>query len=249
MKKYIYFAFVLLLSVILASCDDDPTSPNPVEDTGSLIITTSPAGAEIFIDNSSAGISPDTIDGLSTGSHDVTLQLANYRDTTFTVVIEKDLATTKHVNLISDITTTTYGNPTPIRIYETTGTTASQPSGLDLSTGTAVSSANAEADIIYYSSSDGSTFEIRSSSSNSTSFNVGSSSDLFDGVPSTLAVSSWDTKMSDRETNYVFLFDADSHYSKIKIVSYGGGTPGSPAYVDLVWIYNETANDVRFPAE
>lgn len=249
MKKYFYFTIILLLGFILASCDDDPTGPNPVEDTGSLIITTSPAGAEIFIDNSSTGISPDTIEGLSAGSHEVTLQLANYKDTTFTVVIEKDLTTSKFVQLISDITTTTYGDVTPIRIYETTGTTAAQPSGLDLSTGTAVSSSNAEADIYYFSSSNGSTFEIRSGNQKATSFKVGNSSDLFDGVPSPLAVPSWDNKMSDRETNYVFLFDSESHYSKIKIVGFGGGTPGNPAYVDLEWIYNETPNDVRFPAE
>ena len=141
------------------------------------------------------------------------------------------------------MTTQTYTDT----IWETTGTGANQPSGLDLSAGVAKSSSNADIDIYYYSSS--STFEIRSSTSRSTSFKVGTSLNLFDGVSSSLATNAWDTKMGDRETNYVFLFDADSHYSKLLIKSYGGGTPGNPAYVIVQWIYNSKANDVRFPTQ
>ena len=52
--------------------------------------------------------------------------------------------------------------------------------------------------------------------------------------------------MDDRETNYVFLYDHDGHYSKIKIVNYGGGNPGDPAWVEVQWLYNKTLGDVRF---
>jgi hypothetical protein len=53
--------------------------------------------------------------------------------------------------------------------------------------------------------------------------------------------------LDDRESNYVFLYDQDGHYSKIKIVSFGGtGTLGDPAWVKVQWYYNNTALDNRF---
>ncbi|MDZ7626414.1 MAG: hypothetical protein U5J96_18460 [Ignavibacteriaceae bacterium] len=52
--------------------------------------------------------------------------------------------------------------------------------------------------------------------------------------------------MDDREPNYVFLYDHDGHYSKIKIVSWGGGVPGEPAWVEVQWYYNEVQLDKRF---
>jgi hypothetical protein len=80
-----------------------------------------------------------------------------------------------------------------------------------------------------------------------TRFNVGSNSDLNDGEDSPLESSgTWTNSMSDRETNYVFLYDNDGHYSKIQIVDSGGGEPGNPAWVDLLWWYNSLPDDPRF---
>ena len=76
--------------------------------------------------------------------------------------------TSKFVALTSTLSTTLFGEPTPIRIYETTGTGADQPSGLELSTGNAygVSSSNAnKIDMYYYTNSSFTVHEIRSADS------------------------------------------------------------------------------------
>jgi hypothetical protein len=131
-------------------------------------------------------------------------------------------------------------------IWETSGTNASMPSGIDLSTGMAVSTSSAEHDIFY--SSNG--YIITTSPTRSTVFYVGSGSDLADTTDSPLAQNAgtggWASNVTDREQNYFFLFDQDLHYSKMRIVSFGGGTPETPAWVIVQWRYNTKANDVRF---
>ena len=80
-----------------------------------------------------------------------------------------------------------------------------------------------------------------------TKFYVGTDTNLFDGVDSPdRNTAGWTNNMSDRESNYVFLYDHDGYYSKIKIVSWGGGVPGEPAWVDVQWYFNETQLDQRF---
>jgi hypothetical protein len=48
--------------------------------TGSLSVTTNPAGARITIDNIPAGASPATIPGLSAGMHNLTITMTGYED-------------------------------------------------------------------------------------------------------------------------------------------------------------------------
>lgn len=55
--------------------------------SGSLSMTTTPAGAAIFIDGVQRGISPATIPGLSEGSHTVLLKLDGYQDLSTPVTI------------------------------------------------------------------------------------------------------------------------------------------------------------------
>jgi hypothetical protein len=56
----------------------------------------------------------------------------------------------------------------------------------------------------------------------------------------------WTDNIRDTEDNYVFLFDDDGHYSKLKIVNRGGGQPGNPAWVEVQWWYNSLPDDTRF---
>jgi hypothetical protein len=58
------------------------TAPQPATqpETGSLSITTSPAGALVFIDGKMKGVTPATIPGLSPGSHTIRLVLDGYQD-------------------------------------------------------------------------------------------------------------------------------------------------------------------------
>ncbi|HSL87671.1 MAG TPA: hypothetical protein VK870_00025, partial [Ignavibacteriaceae bacterium] len=70
---------------------------------------------------------------------------------------------------------------------------------------------------------------------------------LFDGQDSPLRNSgTWTNNIHDRESNYVFLYDHDGHYSKLKIVNFGGGVPGEPAWVEVQWYFNTVLLDNRF---
>ena len=196
---------------------------------------------------------PDTVTNLDEGLYNVTLRLQDYNDTTISIsVVAGEMSILGPVALVLNINNTLYG---PVRIYETAGTTASEPSGLDLSSGLAhgVSSPQANLVDIYYSTpgTGGEPYLVQSANLfglvRVTQFFVGSGSNLFDGVDSPdRNTGTWTNNMDDRESNYVFLYDHDGHYSKIKIVNWGGGAPGEPAWVEVQWYYNETELDNRF---
>lgn len=256
MKKLLIILFITILGLVIVSCDstDDPTSP-PATTKGGIYLTSNPAGAQIWVDGVNTNlVTPDTVTNINEGVRNVTLKLQDYYDTTFSVSVTADqISIVTNVALVSDIITTLYG---PIRIYETAGTGPTEPSGLDLSSGMAygVSSANNGLVDIYYSTTGtgGQGYLVQSADLypgliRVTKFYVGSSTNLFDGVDSPDRNSAgWTNNMSDRESNYVFLYDHDGHYSKIKIVLWGGGVPGEPAWVDVQWYYNETQLDQRF---
>jgi hypothetical protein len=243
MKKFFYLLLIPILALMISSCDTgtDP-DPDPGQ-TGNLIVQSTPVGAQIWINNQNRGTTPDTIRNLPVGNLNVTLRLDGYRDTTVSATIQTTPPNTiLNVVLTSAIDTAVFG---PVRIWETTGTTAAQPSGLVLKSGQAVTSADPTTDLLYFSS--GNTFEIRSATSRTTRFFPGTSSNIFDGQDSPLAQTSWATAIPDRDqSKYYFLFDADTHYSKFRIVNFGGGTAGNPAWVEVEWIYNKRANDNKF---
>jgi PKD repeat protein len=55
--------------------------------TGSLAVTSDPAGAEIYIDDDFRGVSPVTISGLSAGPHTLSVKLQEYADSTTNITI------------------------------------------------------------------------------------------------------------------------------------------------------------------
>lgn len=255
MRKYVVLPLIILLGILVASCSDTTTNPTPVQETGSIFINSTPAGADIAVDGVSSGkVTPDSVTGVPVGSRSVTLTLSGYRDTTFTVNVVANLQTVKQVTLVSTLSLSPYG---PVRIYETAGTTADQPSGLDLSTGMAygVSGTNNGLVDIYYSTSGtgGTPYLVQSANlypllTRQTSFFVGNGTNLDDGEASpTYPLGGWTDHMSDRENNYVFLYDEDGHYSKIIITDYHAGSgQGDPSWVELTWYYNNTGADTRF---
>ena len=250
MKKLI-FLLIIPFVVLITSCEDDTVTPIP---TGNIYLTSSPAGAEIWIDGSNTfSTTPDTINNVSEGARNVTLKLQDYNDTTFSVTVtENQTNVVSIVVLVSDINTTLFP---PKRIYEIFNTPASQPSGLDLSSGEVYAVSSSEADLVdIYFYSDGTiSFLIQSADLypgliRETDFFVSSGTNLFDEEDSPLhnAVT-WINNIDDTENNYVFLYDHDGHYSKIKIVNqHSGGGPGDPSYVDIQWYYNNTQLDNRF---
>ena len=255
MKKYLYLPLAIILGLFIASCSDTSTNPPPVTQTGSIFINSTPTGAQIWVDGSNTNkTTPDSVTGLDPNSYTVTLKLNGYRDTTFTATVVADLQTTKQVTLVSTLSTTTFG---PVKIYETANTTTSQPSGLDLSTGMAygvTSTDKGKVDIYYSTSGTGGTpYLVQSADlypnlSRHTAFFVGNGTLLTDGTDSpTYPLSGWTDHMGDRETNYVFLYDEDGNYSKLKITNFHGGSgQGDPSWVEVTWIYNNTGADNRF---
>ena len=235
----------LITVLFLSSCNDttnNPETSNPT--TGGIYLSSVPPGADIWLNNVfQNNFTPDSLNGLNAGSYQITLKLTGYLDTTFTVTITAGQIDTKNVELTSSLVTQSFG---PVRLWETTGTTALQPSGLQLSTGQAVSSSSPNADLLYYTNSGFTVHEIRSSSTRNTFFYVSNQTNLNDGEDSPVKEASWVTSFSDTETNnYVFVYDNDHHYSKIKIVNVSSFTE-SPAWVEIQGIYNKTADDLRF---
>lgn len=55
-------------------------TPTPTLEYGQILITSSPTGANVFLDNSLRGITPMTIKAVSNGPHTVTLRLEGYED-------------------------------------------------------------------------------------------------------------------------------------------------------------------------
>lgn len=249
MKKLVLFLLIPFTALMITSCDtsDDPITPTP---DGNIFVSSNPAGAEIWIDGTNTlKTTADTVKNVDEGVHSITLKLEDYRDTTFSVsVTGGQTSVVSNVTLVSNILTELFG---PVKIYETTGTSETQPSGLDLSTGLAygVSSAQNILVDIYYSSSG---FLVQSADLypnliRETDFFVSSGTGLFDGQDSPLRnTGTWTDNIGDRENNYVFLYDHDGNYSKLKIVNWGGGVIGEPAWVEVQWIYNKTVLDNRF---
>jgi len=253
MKKLILLLIIPFMGLLITSCGDDDPITAALE--GNLYITSIPAGAEIWIDGvNTSQTTPDTVFNIDEGVRDITLKQDEYKDTTFSVsIIAEETSIVGPVVLTSDIQATLYG---PKRIWESYGTPASLPSGIDLSSGNAwgvSSDSSGVVDIYYFSNSSGSSYLIQSADlaglTRETDFLVGTGTNLLDGDDSPLrnAGGNWISNIDESENNYVFLYDHDAHYSKFLIVNRGGGSgPGDPAWVDVQWYYNKVVQDNRF---
>jgi hypothetical protein len=247
--KYVFLFLLMLFGMFLTSCtnnSNNPVTPNPV---GSIFVSSTPASAQIWLDGTNTGkVTPDSVTNINVGSHTVMLKLTDYLNDSVTVNVQEGLQTTLNRTLVSDISITIYG---PVTVWESADPLATDPSGIVLKSGQAVSigsSTYGPVDV-YYSSNGyvvATAYGLHNNTGRITSFYVGSSNNLTDGVSSPLATNSWLTEVNDTETNYFFLFDADSHYSKMIITGMGGGTPGNPAWINVKWLYNNKPNDQRF---
>ena len=253
MKKLILLLIIPFAALVISSCDTTDDTVTPIE-PGSIFVTSNPAGAQIWLDGvNTSQVTPDTIINLDEGVYNVSLKLTDYNDVTFSIsVTSGQMSNPANVVLVSNIMTTLFG---PVRIYETAGSTAQQPSGLDLSSGEpwgVTSDSSGLVDIYYFSDSSGTSLLIQSADLTpnlirETDFFVGSSDNLFDEEDSPdKNEGTWTNNMSNTESNYVFLYDHDGHYSKLIIVSSGGGVPGEPAWVAVFWYYNNIILDNRF---
>jgi len=247
MRKILLLLLVMSVGLFISSCEDTGTDPEPVE-KGSIVLSSSPSGAQIWLTypNSTTpqnkGNTPDSVVSLDAGDYTITLKLDGYRDTTWTVTLLAGQVYTKTVTLNSSLIVTPHG---PVRLWETTGTGASQPSGLDFSTGTAVSSSAAAADIMYQTNSSFTVDHLTASGTKNVFFKNGNATNLNDALDSPTKDNTWSDDMSASENNYFFVLDNENHYVKLKIVN-RSSLIETPAWVDVEYLYNETANDKRF---
>lgn len=246
MRKLLLLLLPILLAFFLVSCEDTTTEPE-APGVGSISLSSTPTGATILINNNPTGkTTPAVITDLDAGNISVTLQLTNYKDTTFTMTVTANMETPKHVNLSQNAPE--LETFTAVKIYEVA---SNNLSGIDLSTGSVTASTGSATDIFFEGASgsrDIKSQHLRSTTTtNQTHFYVGTSTNLEDGTDSPLYQSSdanWRFDNNNTQ-NYVFLYDKDSHYSKLRITSTGQDGPFD-RYVIITFIYNKLINDVRF---
>jgi hypothetical protein len=82
-----YFPYSTSVSVSAGGTSSVSASLSPMQTTGSLRVTSSPSGAEVYVDDIYRGYTPLTIGSLSSGRHAVRLHLSGYQDYTRNVDI------------------------------------------------------------------------------------------------------------------------------------------------------------------
>lgn len=251
-KHYIFLPLLLLFGLLLASCksksndiNNNPIAPNAV---GNIYFSSVPASAQIWLDGINTGkITPDSVNSISAGTHIVILKLTDYLNDTVSVNVQDGSHILLNRILLSDKSVTNYG---PIKIWAATADSIAFPRGIILKTGRSslLASGGKDSVDIYYSSN-GFVISTSSSSINNrkASFFVGLSTNLNDSVESPTVLDSWVTQVPNTETNYFFIFDTDSCYSKMIITADSvGNTSGSPAWINVQWLHNNKPNDRRF---
>ena len=74
-------------------------TPTQVPGTGSISVYSTPAGADVYLDNGYVGISPLTISSVTPGSHVVLLTLPGYANWQATVQVQRDLVSSVDATL------------------------------------------------------------------------------------------------------------------------------------------------------
>jgi hypothetical protein len=246
-NKHIFLPLLLLSILFLHSCKKNDNIPITPELVGNIYVSSIPASAEIWLDGiDTKKITPDSIVNIKAGNHIVILKLTDYLSDTILVNIQDGSRIILNRTLLSDKSITNYG---PVKIWASTVDNIVFPRGIILKSGqSSLLAAGGKDSVDIYYSNNG--FEIVTSSSSinnrSTSFFVGLSTNLYDSVQSPTVLDSWVTQVLYSEKNYFFIFDSDSHYSKMIITESGGATSTNPAWIKVQWFYNNKPNDRRF---
>lgn len=97
------------VQVYLAPISPTITPTSPPEQSGSLSVTSTPAGAQVFIDNTFRGYTPSTYDNLVVGMHALSLKLSGYHDYSTNVQINQGSTATVNAALSPEPTPTRGG--------------------------------------------------------------------------------------------------------------------------------------------
>lgn len=79
----------VIMGVLLSGCI---TAPLPAPDTGSVRITSSPTGAEIYLDNEYRGTTPATITAIPVGNHTLEVRERGYERWSAIIIVDKNLS-------------------------------------------------------------------------------------------------------------------------------------------------------------
>ncbi len=99
----------------------EPTPP-PTPAFGSIAVTSSPSGANVYLDNVYKGFTPLTLDAVPNGNHVVILRLDGYEESSRTIVVMGNLQSLNTV-----LNTLATNNPTSAATMQATGTVTVSP--------------------------------------------------------------------------------------------------------------------------
>ncbi|MDP3830666.1 MAG: PEGA domain-containing protein, partial [Ignavibacteriaceae bacterium] len=228
---------------------------HPIVDLTSLVakyfFQSNPTGAQLWVDGVNSGkVTPDTVSATK-GSRTITLKHIDYRDTSFTVTYEEGKSKSHPLVVLRETpaNTTPFG---PVKIWETVGADATQPSGLILKSGIAsgigTTATNRLLVDFFYNTTgyDIVSASISSSLTRVTYFKAAGAANLTDGTDAPAKDATWTTSITNDRDNsqYYWVFDADGHYSKIKIVNFG--ITSNLKWIEIQWLYNPTVGNRRF---
>jgi len=125
-RLYPILVFFLVFFVIAAGCTV------PESGTGTLQLTSSPSGAEIYLDNQYKGSTPATIADVTPGTHVLEFRYPGYQTWTATITIAAGTSQYSPT-LTPEAVTQQTGSPTPIPVIVETssGTTVTAQAGRD----------------------------------------------------------------------------------------------------------------------
>ncbi len=211
---------------------------------GGVTISSEPKFASIFIDGLDKESSTPDEFSLEEGEHKITLKLDEFFDTTEVVNIKNSVTTPIHIKLRSKNIVAFEGV-----IWDSTSTDPNRPGGLDLSTGENVFFKNKfgkNADLYYAAKNNIIASPGKLSYDNkNTLIKEGSGSNIKDRIDGPFEQDdTWSDSTYTNISNYLFLYDANGHYSKLKIV--GTITQGNLKGIKVKWLYNKKPYDNFF---
>jgi PEGA domain. len=88
MRKLLFSIFTISTILLITGCDklENPLDP----DKGKLVITSTPALADVYVNGTNSGKKTGDTLSLATGTYNITLKKTLYSDTTFSVTVIKD---------------------------------------------------------------------------------------------------------------------------------------------------------------
>jgi hypothetical protein len=216
-------------------------------DPGNISVTSTPAGASIFLDGVNQGVtSPSVLTNIQIGKHSLVLNLNGYIPDSVQVNVLGSQTSYIKRTLIPKAALSSFG---PVLIYYGYNIPTGLPNSLVLSSGTTRATSVGSIDSIDLVSN---SYYITSAYSyNSRNTYFGSTSgyyNLNDGVAAiNFSSGYYYSQMSISSNGYFFIYDNDQHYSKMIITASGGsGSSTDPYYVKVQWLYNQTSGDIRF---